>query len=346
VNFGAASSGTAGFSVSNGSAIFASTQGVSLYFEVPIVGWSSNTSMSSDTDTRVVAASAINSTGGTMSAGTNYYLGFSTSDFDTHGTMTVAAAHSTSSKGAWYYTIPVSGFYNISASVQYAAVTLSTVQYVILTVYKNNVAARQLQVIEGSGGSNYPTPSGSCVIKCNAGDYIEIVGLQNSSVSVGLVNTSTQNWVSVARVSGPEVVAATESVNGLYTDTSGAAIGTSAATYTYATKVRDTHNAYSSGTLTIPVSGMYQFNASLWSAGVTLTTAQVFQVGICKNGTQIAANQVYGNGGTTPAYNQTVSVLSPCVAGDLITVKPLSTVSTTGNTATGVNNFSWARVGN
>ena len=55
VEFGSETSGTNGLTAGNGSSIISSGTSLSVFFTVPITGWSSNSTMSSDTDTRVVA---------------------------------------------------------------------------------------------------------------------------------------------------------------------------------------------------------------------------------------------------------------------------------------------------
>ena len=292
--------------------------------KVPISGWSSNVQMSNDTLTQVVATEV--TTAASLSATSGSALVFTTVTADSTGSYNASNGQ---------YTCPVSGVYDVSVSGM-----LTTSTAINFSVYKNASAYRK---IAGIGTTGAVVGSGFISLPCNAGDVLTIV--PDATTTLLYTAGSNQPTATFSRKSGPSVVANTESVNGLYTDTAGGSIGTSPATYTFATKTRDTHNAYSSGTLTIPVSGMYTFTATMTTANFTLTTGQTFQVFIYRNGTQIAVGQVVGNGGSN-FYNATASISYPCSAGDTITVRPASSAATNAYTTAGNNNFSWARVGN
>ena len=171
------------------------------------------------------------------------------------------------------------------------------------------------------------------MVKCNAGDTLTLV--PGSSLTA----TSTTASFEVFRLSGPATIAASESVNGRYYASSSAVSG-SFATITYTTKSRDTHNAYASGTLTIPVSGMYQFNAGI----VMSSGSGNYGLSLYQNGNQIT--QQYQIVSSTSGYVQIADAF-PCNAGDQITVKALSGGSSpTIATSNFSNYFSWARLGN
>jgi hypothetical protein len=334
VQFSSQTSTTNQTTPNNGN-IFAGSAATYVYFKVPIVDWSSNTSMSSDTDTRVITYFASGVPSNSISS--------------TAQTVTIATlVDNTASVSNGVFTAPVTGYYPFSGTVSFdqtGAVTAGN--NVTLSAYKNGstLVGSQNTTFFVAGANGYQLPvtlAGG--VQLNAGDTLQFKISSQQTTNV-VFNSSN---LSINRLSGPSVIAATESVNGLYTDTSGAAIGTSAATYTYATKVRDTHSAYSSGTLTIPVSGMYSFSATLSTTTLTMTTAQVYLVTIYRNGTQIAEGYVYGNGSASASYATTASTEYPCLTGDTITVKTYQTTagSTTASTGAGLNNFSWARVGN
>ncbi len=294
-------------------------------FIVPIAGFSSNSVMSNDTDTRVVAASYYVSSN--TSVGSGVQINFDTKLFDTYAAVTTGAS-------AWKFIAPVTGIYNVAASIRLNNTGVDC------SVYKNGSNYAYIVTSETAGEIN----SGSVLVQLNAGDFVDIRPDGSVTVDGGAAPYFTS--VSISRLSGPAVVAATESVNGLYTDTTGSSIGTSYGTYTFATKVRDTHNAYSSGTLTIPVSGMYHFDTTMVTASVVYTAGQAFLISIQRNGSIIAFGQVLADAAITDPEQASASVYYPCSAGDTIVVKVLSSVATTGNTTAGYNNFSWARVGN
>lgn len=327
IKFGAQSSttGIRGAYV-NGNAIVSTGQTFAVHFFVPIAGWSSNSAMSADTDTRVVEMDAT-STSTSNITNSNTQITSYTANNDTHSGLSNDT-----------YTIPVSGYYLINANVIYT--TQASSARALVSIYKNGSAYYIGQQTPLSASFNVTT-SALLITKLNAGDTIKIYA--NCTTTTALVSGSF--W-SVHKLSGPAVVSATESVNGLYTDTSAGSIPTTLTAYTYGTKVKDTHNAYSSGTLTIPVSGQYRFSAYLSTASITSAVTNFFLIQILRNGTPIAFDYVYGNGGAA-SYQGKASVGYPCLAGDTITVKVQNTGgATTATNAAGYNNFSWERVGN
>lgn len=306
--------------------------------DIPISGWSSNVQMSNDTDTRVVAMTALSQTPtGTLTNSANV-VKFGTVTNDTH------AAYNTSTG---LYTVPVTGWYSISSALDVARVSNTVGNAIGVYLYKNGSTLISSNFTKAASTSviNYiVTATG--IVFCNAGDTL-------GSYSYADATTPTYETalggssLSINRLSGPSVIAVTESVNGTYTDTAGNSIGTSLATYTYATKVKDSHNAYSGGTLTIPVSGQYRFFAGFRSAGVTLTTSQSCQSTLLLNGATVIADDLRnGNGGTTQVYQPGCMNSYPCKAGDTVVVQLVSSVATTMSSSAGVNYFSWERVGN
>ena len=309
---------------------FANGDEVDISVAVPIVGWSSNVQMSNDTDTRVVAAQAYVSSNYAVSA--NQAINYDTVNYDTHGGITTGSANT------WKYTAPVSGFYEINVLADGNTIGSAGT----FTVYKNGAQALAIFTYTTTTAVIY---SGSTQIKLNAGDTISI-NPTTATTWAGSSATQQFNQVTIFRLSGPAVIAATESVNMSYTDTAGSAIGTSAAAYSFATKLYDSHNAYSGSTYTIPVSGKYRVSAQLTTAGVTLSTSQNYDLYIYKNGSAYALTQANGTGGTTKAYSAPISASVSCVAGDTIQIFAQSSVATTALTTTGSNVLSIERIGN
>lgn len=296
-----------------GSGDIASGAQFTLLFDAPIVGWSSNVQMSSDTDTRLVS-----------------FRGTQSSQSVTADVTDIAFTATKDSHATWngtQYKIPVSGDYLFVANMTNSGGAFNPEAYVDGVLYE----------IGSSIPAGYKAPCVVLLTGMKAGQLV--------SCRVNVSGTISQGALALYKLSGPAVVAATESVNGLYTDTSGTAIATSVTAYTFPTKVKDSHNAYSGGVLTIPVSGMYRFVAQFLTNGVTISTSNVIQMYIFRNGTQIGGVNLPGCGATNN-YTPIVSVSYPCLAGDQITIKTLSNVATTANTAAGWNNFSWERVGN
>lgn len=312
---------------------------VSLFVEVPIVGWSSNVQMSSDTDTRVVAMQVNQASPTATLTGSLSLLKFTaTPTRDTHGAFSTSTG---------LYTCPVTGDYHVTVGAQLTA-SYTVNQTAFVGIGKNSSTVATFIGVQQAGGTMtnlFPVVTGT--IFCNVGDTLApLASSGGSTPTIGA--TSIANYFYVERVSGPSTIAAGESINGIYTDTSGGSIPTSAATYTYATKVKDSHNAYASGTLTIPVAGEYRFTATLFtSGGVTMTTTTNYQLGIYRNGTLIGDDAIFGNGAAGVGYMGKVNISYPCLPGDLITVKSSTNgTATTASAGAGLNNFTWERTGN
>lgn len=307
------------FAKLNASGATSTGDGIQFDFTVPIVGWSSNSSQSSDTDTRVVAAQLTIVANVSITANTN--IAWTTTTYDTHGAF-----------ASGIYTVPVSGFYDISLS----GLNVSGASVQTLNLMKNGTLYAAV-----AQTNNATVVSGSTSVKCNAGDTLSIQCGATVTLEYSAGNYAP-SW-SIARRSGPAVITATESVNARYHASSSTITGSLAA-ITYTTKDFDSHNAYASGTYTIPVSGKYQVNAAC--ATNAASSGHTGFIAVFKNGTQWNESSSYpaGNGNGSQLL---VSDIVSCNASDTITIE----VADNGSTPTIVssnfyNYFSIARVGN
>jgi hypothetical protein len=321
LGFGIQGASSAGLAQALGNSMLATSEVFSFYAVVPVAGWASNSAQSSDTDTRVIVAKYA-ATGASVTANTqtNFDLVIS----DNTASVTTGAA-------AWKFTTPVTGTYVVSGSLNFAGIATHY-------LYKNGVKTSPL--VTGVANS---TGSYSATIALSAGDTIDIRPDSTQTSNGGTVLTSP-TVINIFRLSGPAVVQATESVNGRYFGATATVTG-SFSNATYTTKDFDTHSAYSGATLTIPVSGKYQFNAGIaFAATHALNNFGI--IGIHKNGTQMNSGAQISGGAETNLFASISDIIS-CVAGDLITVK----VTDSGPSPTIVasnfyNIFSWSRVGN
>jgi hypothetical protein len=244
-----------------------------IHFEgrVPIAGWGSTTTLSQDTDTRVVAFSA-STPNGTPS--TSYQdLSFQTIDFDTHGAY---------SSGT--YTVPVAGIYDVVAAADFnGSVTTGTYMYV--QVLKNGSSIRA--GLEQASGNSEVMPTVNATIKCIAGDTIKIQSKYTGTITSPTWNTSNTS-VTIRRESGPATVAASEQIVAVYQTAAGQSISNSTTSLVdLASKVVDTHGAVTTGTwkFTAPRAGYYDvslrltFNSAAWTAG------NYIELDVHKNGT-------------------------------------------------------------
>ncbi len=324
----------------NASTAVTSSAVVEVNFKAPIVGWSSNTSQSNDTDTRVVAFRASNTAGTSINNnGSDITVPFVTVDYDTHGAW----------NGTDTYTVPVTGKYKIAGTVNYASSTWALNNIAYMTIYKNGSIASYGATVTMSGaptavvGTNVTT-----TLNLVAGDTIICKATNTRTAGATSLNSvAAINTLDIQRVSGPAVIAATESVNARYHGSSTTISGANA-TIVYSTKDFDSHNAYSAGTYTIPVSGKYQVNAAVFATWGTGVLNDASQISLFKNGTIFALFDVTNAAGQT--QNSTlVSDIVSCNAGDTIVVQYLcqntTPVISSGNSGAG-SYFSIARVGN
>lgn len=317
---------------------WASTDVINLRWSAPIVGWSSNVQMSNDTDTRVVAMQ-VSQAVPTATITSSYSLVKFTAapTQDTHGGFSTSTG---------LYTVPVSGFYRATFEMNIQG-TFTTGLVVGASIFKNGVENHSQGWVMPAGTlTSYPFIT--YTVYCNAGDTLGPYALSTGSSNT-VPSAVILNYFAVERLSGPSVVAATESVNFATSDTAGGSIPTSPAIYKYATITFDSHGAYSSSTglWTAPVSGKYQVNATLGTAGVTLSTAQGFNLYLYKNGSQFyLLNQTVGSGGTTIPYIASGSAIVSLLAGDTLAIWSQSTVATTASTNGVINHWSVTRIGN
>jgi hypothetical protein len=325
---------------------FAGASSLDIYIRVPITGWSSNTVSSADTDTRVVAARVYRSGALTFSPNAN-------SAQVTYDTILndETASYSTTNGN---YVIPVSGWYEITASLGFAngnwLANLYSLSLKVGPIFSTApTIASDNKITRVADATTYYRFNVTTRYKFNAGDvvWVDFFGLGNNSAAPLTVSTTQSTYFSISRVSGPAVVQASESVSALYTGAP--ATGTLSAGYnktTFGTRVKDTHNAYSSGVYTVPVSGVYSISAeALVLATYALNNTNI--IGIFVGGVQkyIKANRIAG----AVLYDQVLLSVHgvPLNAGDQVEIRMYNdaTSPSYGGSAD-TNFFSIVRTGN
>ena len=325
--FGPNEASTNNLTSNTGSNISASTVAFSFWCELPIQGWGTSQQLSSETDTRVVAAYAY----GTPAAySANASIIFPTVNGDTHG------AYSTSTGR---YTVPVSGWYQVSAA------TISNNYPYNLYVSKNGGGSTGTTAFSlGNTVSAVNSASGSTLVYAVAGDLLDI-RQSTSSATVGVGN------VSFARLSGPSQIAATESVSLRYTNTAGTSIpNTGENKVAFATKDYDSHNAWVTDTFTAPMSGKYRVSANLVYASSLYATSNDTYVVIYKNGTAHSYGPFFNvMAALTLSMGCNVTASVSCVAGDTIDIRTFNNRTagaTLLSTTAGLNHVEIERIGN
>jgi len=303
---------------------FANGDRIWIELSVPIVGWSSNVQLSSDTDTRVVAMRGYLSANQTGINPNNsaVKINFDTRSFDTHAGL-----------GSNKYTIPVAGKYSVKSTIAIAATNVLNSLYQ-LVIYKNGSVYCYGPTAYPPAASTFYLPIAD-EVDCVAGDYIEIYlyGVGNNSAST-LTAVSGTSWstLSVERLSGPSVIAASESVT--FAATTSTTAASASTPFVFSVKDHDSHGAYSTanGKFTAPIGGKYFFASTVYTGGD-------FSLCLYKNGSLVLQ---CGNGSAAMAGNG--STIISLLAGDYVDVRPTGTPTATGGAT--INRFSGYRVGN
>lgn len=152
-----------------------------------------------------VASSYSSSTGQTLNNSVYSWIDFPTKSFDTHGIYTAPSGAYSAASGSWAttqptWTIPVSGKFQIYAIVGVGVGVAGTTQYRTMSVYKNGVQIKETQLSETSAGTYNNSVSISCLVQCNAGDYIQVKALQSSGANRTLAANIIDNYMDIFRV--------------------------------------------------------------------------------------------------------------------------------------------------
>lgn len=329
ITFSSRSSGNTGLTKLNGSSIASSGNAITIRTLIPISGWSSNVQMSSDTDTRVIS-----------------FWGRKTlSEAVTADVTNIAFTTQADSAGAWngtQYVVPIAGDYAVTASIQDSASTQVRPDFYV------NGTRRVFGTLSIAG---QPVNSSALLTRLVPGDLISV---RSNATSTLLGSGASGSGFTIFRLSGPATIAATESVNCRYTASASTTIAASGVTtiINYATRVFDSHNAFTTGAssrFTAPVSGTYAVNAGvgLDTPGASILTRLL----IFKNngGSPISFTQRATTAAGESAY-MTISDLVYLAAGDFVDIRASnsngSTTTTTSTNAATAVFVSINRIGN
>jgi len=311
LTFGLQGTGNQGLVKANANNVFGATDILTFQAKVPVQGWSSNVQTSNTTDTRIVDFIGTYTASQSVTANvTNFSI--SSVVKDTHGAFSSTT-----------YTVPVSGDYLVSCSF------LSNTAASTASLYKNTVNTGYVGASVAS--ANY-AGGGSMLVTCNAGDTLTIRSTQSATIS--------SFYLSIHRLSGPSVIAATETVAASYFCSANVTTS-STQPINFDSKEFDLTNSVTTGSSwkwTNPVTGTYLVN--VWA----YVTTGAFSLYIYKNGT-IYKNFLYSSGG----FNTTGSTLIKLNAGDYIDIRNAGASQTiTGGVLSSGNTsiFSIVRVGN
>lgn len=326
VLFGRAASTIGGVSIATGDNLVSSGSGFSFLAIVPILGWSSSVVVSSSTDTRVVAARYAAS--GSRTPTSVKAVNYDTKTLDTHSAVTTVSGD----VAGWRFTAPIPGIYKVAA-ISYQAVAAAA----SVVLYKNGSFYCYLQTV-----NNATINSASTIIELVAGDYIDV----RSDGTPTLTFLNQANTISIERLSGPSVIAASETVAARYESSAATSITTVSAAIPFATRSYDTHGAFSGSTFTAPISGRYRVSAFITTASVTLSTTQDLELQLYKNGSQYSdlADTVGSGGANNYRAHGTDTV--QLNAGDTIQIYARAGTTVTMFNNAQYNHLSIERIGN
>lgn len=307
--------------------------------------YAADVATNTDADTREISARAKTSAATVISTGNTIVFG--TVDYDSNGSY---------ASGTGIYTVQVSGKYKITALIQAASFTPSAGNFYGLDVDKNGGGriARLCLFTANAAIAQNVVLSGSTELQLIAGDTIKILA-NISSGTITLNGDATTNWLTIERLSGPAVVAASESVSASYEGAT-TTVGTSASTIVFPTKINDSHNAMNSstGVYTVPVSGRYRVTISWFGSGTVSSTTAGHRV---YTSTQKSGGTDYyhGNGfvyqvtGVSMSTQGTGHREIQCVAGDTLINRIQRDSGISSFSLSGTTGYTWVditRIGN
>jgi hypothetical protein len=325
---------------------------IQVTFKVPILGWSSNVQMSSDSYQGVVSFRVGQSLTTALNTSPTKIPFTAAATFDTTGSYSPTNNN---------FTIPVSGYYEVG----FGAVMFANAngQVATLGVYKNASQVDTTSFNMITTGNNYYF-NATKIIQANAGDVIDIRAFVNTSTSA-LAADANANFFAVKRISGPSVLAATETYAASYSASSGQALNNNVTSFIdFPTKSYDSSGMYAAPTgaysaasgswattqptWTVPLSGKYYVFAVVGIGMAASGTGQYREITIYKNGVQI--KEIQASETSAGAYNNSVLISSviQCNTNDYIQIKATQTTGANKTlVANAIDNYlDIVRVGN
>ena len=257
--------------------------------KVPIVGWSSNTSISSDFGNRIIAARYISSTLQTINNGNEDRINYNTMDYDTASSVTTGAS--------WTFDPPESGYYT------FQGMNITTASF---SAIGNSVALRIKDTLGNSVSriavvNSSTTSSIGYEFKYCSTVYLEArrkvyIAFQNASgANISINGVAEANWISIKKVSSPQTLLGSQKLNAIYGDSAGQSM-TTATPFLSNTKVQDnfgtTFNG-ATGVFTSPFNGNFLFNIAWLSTSYSAAVGTLAQVSATVNGTTIYSNNYH-----------------------------------------------------
>lgn len=317
---------------------------IAVSLKIPMTGWASSTILSSDAATSVVAASV---------KGATTSLVWNTATTVIYPTVSRDANGSYDSTTG-IYTVKIPGDYFASALMQSSAsiTPLLTRIFQVSIVSTTDSLSSYFPVQTTTTLNNWQATASGVLYNLKAGDTIKVVGFQNLDASSAMALNGASNNFSVYRLASPAQIAASDSVSALYTGAPptivSGTLAAASAVLSFSTKVKDTHNAYTSatGVFTVPTSGIYDIQAFTSQSGTYVLNSQS-ELMITIDGV-VKAEGIVTVGGAVNTAQPIVNLKSyPLLAGQLVRVLGYNSGSSiTFAAAATQNQFSITRTGN
>lgn len=299
--------------------------------KVPILGWSSSQVMSSDASTRVVAAYAI--------ANTNTPVTSSTTTI----TINTKVVDEVGGFSGNFYTVKVPGIYKIRGSLAINNTAGSGINgYTRIVVAGNTYDVGNTFLATGQTA----TVAGEIILPLVAGNVIQLHGYVGAGTGTVLAGAFTS--LNIERISGPSQIMSSETVAALYTGAP--PTGTLTASYntaTFGTRVKDSHNSYSSGSYTVPISGVYSISSQILVDGTASSATNEVIIAIFIDGLIYRSNPSVSKVTGTIRYAAQINVHSiPLLVGQAVTIRVFAEGSANSFVGSVQNFFSIVKTGN
>lgn len=299
-----------------GTNVISSNGQMAITAKLPIAGWSSNTTLSEDSGSRVIAARIQRNTNQSIPNNTNTNIVFNNVIEDNTSSF---------NSGTGFWVCPESGYYNFVGQMIFASNTTGYREaYIYNVTDSTNYTFTRSTPLGGGVGTVFQTAGNGIFVR--KGVSITVQVFQNSG---GALDIQAGTILFVNKVSSPQTLAGSETVAVRAVQSTGQSIPSgTATTLIYDTaKTFDTHNALNTatGVFTAPQSGKYEIKAcfGLNTTGSS-TINQRIEMRILKNGTvtTIKINRIET---TTNVSSQTGDVYDTLslVKGETVTIQML-----------------------
>ena len=166
------------------------------------------------------------------------------------------------------FTVPESGTYKINSNLLFESTAALDQDEVLFTdIRVGGVSKRRGNykeiIVTNSQSVTYATTA-NAALELNKGDQVSIVAYQNSGGSLDIYASDIHNFCDITKIASPQPVLENETVAFIADTNAGQTIANNTITIIDFEDVEhDSHNAYDSGTYTVPVTGLYQINSSI-----------------------------------------------------------------------------------